>query len=152
MGHWNNDSILDTATKFKDAGLIAATAVTQVSSADYTMDLGAAGVYMEGEALVDVTACEVADGNELYVVQVQGSTTSNFSTAYQLATLRLGDSSVTGNAIDTPAACRHSLPFNNLAVVASGEAVPVRYIRFRTVVSGTVATGINYTGWVVKTC
>lgn len=148
MAHSNHNFTLDQALKLKDAGAIAATAVTQVSSADVTIDLGAAGAYQRGAIVVDVTACEVADGNELYVVQLQGAAASNFGTAYQLATLRLGDSSVTGNAIDT-AAGRFVFYFDNVAQTAAGEQAAMRYLRLRTVVSGTVATGVDYQAWMV---
>lgn len=148
MASINHNFTLDQSLKLKDAGLVTSTAVTQVSSADVTIDLGA-DAYQRGAIVVDVSACEVADGNELFVVQLQGAAASNFSTAYQLATLRLGDSSVTGNATDTVAG-RFVLYFDNVAQTAAGEVANMRYLRLRTVVSGTVGTGINYQAWAVK--
>lgn len=150
QGH---DRTPDQALKVKDAGLIAATAVTQVGGVDFVLDLGAAGSYEQADLVVDVTACEVATGDELYVIQVQGAEASNFATAYQLATLRLGDSSTTGNAIDTPPDGRHVLSFDNVAHTSATDGTKqkaMRYIRVRTVVSGTIATGINYSAFLAK--
>lgn len=150
MVYLNHDATLDGSTQLKDAGLVAATAVTQVGGADVTIDLGAAK-FCKGKILVDVTACEVASTDEAYKIQLQGSTTSNFSTAYQLAVTLLGDSSTTGNAVDTAPVGRHVIYFDNIAHTSAttDEPIPVRYLRLRTVVAGTVATGINYVAWMV---
>lgn len=149
----NQDATLDANLQLKDAGLIAATAVTTVGGSAVTIDLGSAK-FQKGRVIVDVSACEVATGDEAYRIQLQGSETSNFSTAYELATRILGDSSVSGQAIDTAVGSRHVLYFDNVAhtsaSVTGGEPKPMRYLRLRTVVSGTIATGINYTAWMVK--
>ena len=61
----DNDFIL------KDAGLVAADAAGQVDSSDVIADLGA-GLVM-GNLVVDVTAIEIADNDENYVISLQGS-------------------------------------------------------------------------------
>lgn len=147
-----HDKILDSLLQFKDAGLIAATAVTQVGGTDYTLDLGAAK-FQKLAIVVDVSACEVASGDESYLIQVQGSDTSAFTNAYQLTTIRLGDTSATGDKYDTIAGTRKVAYTDNVAMASATDAtaeIACRYIRVRTVVSGTIATGINYTGWFVK--
>lgn len=150
MVYQSHDRLLDGALQVKDAGLVAATAVTTVSSSAVTIDLGAAATYQKGALVVDVTACEVASGDELYIIQIQGATDSAFTTAHQLAVKYLGDSSVTGNAVDTPPTGRHVLYFDNVALTSATDGTAynaLRYLRVRTVASGTIATGINYSAW-----
>lgn len=157
MVHQCHNFTLDANLKMKDAGLIAATAVTQVSSADKTHDVGAAGAYQRGAIVIDVTACEVASNDELYVIQLEGSATSTFTTAYELAKKSLGAleviPGVTGvsNGLDTLPG-RQVLYFDNVAQTASGEQAAMRYLRLRTVVAGTIAGGggINYVAHLVK--
>lgn len=148
----NHDATLDATLQLKDAGLIAATAVTTVGGSAVTIDLGSAK-FQKGRIIVDVTACEVASNDELYEIQLQGAEASAFSTAYELSAKQLGALEVTGNAIDSGIG-RYVIYFDNVAhtsaTVAGGEPKPMRYLRLRTVVSGTIATGINYTAWMVK--
>ena len=131
----------DANLEFKDAGLVAADAAAQVDGSNQIIDVGAAK--FKGDMVIDVTAIEVASGDEKYDIQVQGSTSSTFASGNeQLASLALGDSSVVGGDADS-ATGRFVLPFNNLAE----NGTPYRYLRLYTDVTGTIATGINYTGW-----
>jgi len=145
-----DDATLDANYQLKDAGAIATTAATTVGGNAAYIDLGSAK-YFKGKLIADITACEVADNNELYTLQLQGSTTSAFSSVYVLAERKLGALEVTGNLVDTAPVGRHALHFDNVAHTSgtTDAAQPVRYIRLRTVVAGTVATGINYTAYVV---
>lgn len=148
----NHDFTLDASLQLKDAGLIAATAATTVGGSAKVINLGSAK-YQKGAVVIDTSAVEVASNDELYEIQLQGSETEAFSTAYELASKQLGAFEVTGNAVDTAPVGRHVLYFDNVAhtsgTVAGGDAKPMQYLRLRTVVAGTVATGINYTAWMV---
>lgn len=134
---------LDGLLIMKDAGLVAASAAAQVSSAAKVADVGTG--FVEGNLVIDVTAIEVASGDEGYKIGIEGSTTTGFSsgTEVELASILLGDSSVTGGDTDS-ATGRYTLPFNNREV----DGTCYRYLRVYTTVQGQVATGINYTAFI----
>lgn len=141
---------LDSATQLKDVGLVAATAAATVGGSAAVADLG--GGYAEFDVVVDWSACEVASGDERYDVVIEGSTTTAFSAAYRLATLTLGDSSVSGNATDTPPSGRMVIHANNVAITSASDgnsASALRFVRARTIVAGSISTGINYQAWLV---
>lgn len=138
----------DTLLELKDAGLVASTAVAQVGGSNRIIDLGLAE--MEGELIVDITAIETASADELYTIFLEGSLTSDFSTGTpkitQLATLQVGAGAVlAGAAATTSTVGRYRVPFRN---EVNGDVF--RYVRLETVVSGTIATGINYTARLAK--
>lgn len=132
---------LDAELIMKDAGLVAADAAATVGGSAKTLNVGEAA--FKGVLVVDVTAIEIASNDELYRIIVQGSTTSNFAATEILAHLALGATEVRpGGAIDsTPG--RYELWFNNCQ-----DEVTYPYIRVFTDVSGTIATGINYSAFI----
>lgn len=134
----------DADLEFKDAGLVAASAAAQVDSAAKVVDVGTG--YFQADMVVDVTAIEVASGNEYYIIRVEGSDNTDFSTGteVELASRKLGDSSVTGGDTDDTTG-RYTIPFNNRAV----NGTTYRYLRVYTEVGGTVATGINFSAFAV---
>jgi len=143
---------LDGALQLKDAGLVAADAAATVGGSAAVIDLGAANAYARFAVVIDWTACEVASTDEVYAVRIQGSTTSSFSAAYTLAERRFGDSSVSFNATDTPPSGRCVIYGDNVAHTSATDGNSVealRYIRLFTDVSGTIATGMNFTAWLV---
>ncbi len=134
----------DANLQFKDAGLVAASAAAQVASVDKIVNVG--NGRFKGRMVIDVTACEVDTGNELYSIEVQGSTSSSFASGnVVLCERQLGDSSVTGSSADDGTG-RYELDFMNTDV--DGARYP--YLRVYTRVAGTIATGINYTAFAVK--
>jgi hypothetical protein len=138
------DSSFDYNLRLKDAGLVAATAAAQVGGSDKILDLGAARV--DARVLAIITACEVDNGNELYTIQWQVSNSATFASGvFTVAALQVGDSSVTGSSADTAVPVTLELGVTN---VYGGTAY--RYARLRTVVAGTVATGINYSAHLVR--
>jgi hypothetical protein len=110
----------------KAAGLIAA-------------DTASAGVYLgRGTYLIRVvwTACEVASGDELYNITIEGNTSGATSTWKKLGgQLFLGANAVNGGDGDAP---------------ATGDEVFTVYnpgdyqVRVNTFVNGTIATGCNF--------
>lgn len=152
MAHQAHNFTLDTATQLKDAGLVAATTAGQVGGAAAYFDVGAANSYARFAIVIDWTACEVATGDESYAINVEGAEATAFSTAYRLASRIFGDSSVNGQPVDTPPSGRVVLFGDNVAITSATDGnsiICARYVRVRCVVAGTVATGFNYTAWLV---
>jgi len=132
--------MFDGLLQLKDAGAITASAAAKVAGADKIIDLGAGRV--EGTLIVITTAVEVDTGNELYSIKLQGSDVADFTTSPKiknLATILVGDSSVTGEDADSPASGRYEAHFTN-----EQNGVVYRYARVYTLVAGTVVSGINY--------
>lgn len=140
----SKNETFDYALRMKDAGLVAASAAAQVSSADKILDVGAARV--DGRVVVDVTACETDTGNEKYSILVQGSNSASFAdTIFNLGALVLGDSSTSLESVDA-AATRHQ----EVAFCNEVNGTVYRYLRLYTQVVGTIATGINYSAYLAK--
>jgi len=131
----------DASLLLKAAGLVAASA-----DGSLILDLGE-GLF-EGVAIIDVTAIEVATGDETYQVIYEGSPDAAF-TAGTLAVLQrimLGSvaaSTAPQGFADTVG--RFTVPLRN-----ERNGTLYRYMRIRTVVIGTIATGINYSTWLAK--
>lgn len=139
------DFTFDYQMRMKDAGLVGASAAAQVGGSDKIIDLGSSDRF-DGRVIVDVTACEVATGDERYEIIVQGSSSATFASGvWNLAAVTLGDSSVSLETVDTAAGRRQELHFCN---EVNGTAF--RYLRVYTRVAGTVATGINYVANLVQ--
>ena len=138
MAHPTHNLPIDSLLEMKAAGAVTTTTTHE----DH--DLGAAK-YQKMALIADITACDATTGDELCVLQVQGATTDAFSTAYQLATLRCGDLTATGDAVDTQVG-RYVVHFDNVVNVGSGETITPRYIRLRTVASGNTPS-VTYQAW-----
>ncbi len=124
----------------KDAGLVAASAAATVASAAKIITVGEA--VWKGALVFDVSAIEIASNDERYTILVQGSTSSTFASDVQnLAGLPLGATELLGAAIDSLVG-RYELYFVN---EQAGVTYP--YIRAYTLINGTIATGINWSGY-----
>jgi hypothetical protein len=129
----------DYSLILKAAGLVATSAAVAT-----IVDLGAGEV--NGDIVIDVTACEVASGDEIYTIFAQVSSSATFaSDTYNLAGIPLGDAAALIGDTDMVEG-RYILPFNNLIV----DGTPKRYLRLYTLVAGTIATGINYTAYLAR--
>lgn len=126
----------DAATVLKAAGLIAASADGAI------LDLGE-GLF-DGFLVLDVSAIEVASGDEIYTVSVEGSSVAAMtSLSVCLAKKVLGNIVV---PMDSPTGIgRFVVPFRN-----EENGVLKRYIRLSTLVAGTIATGINFSAFLAK--
>jgi hypothetical protein len=134
----------DALLEFKDAGLIAADGLAQVDGANKTVDVGA-GLF-EADMVVDVTALEVASGDERYEMMVQGSNSPTFASGIaQLATFVVGDATVTGGDADDGTG-RYVFGFSN----RGKDETLYRYLRLNFDVGGTIATGINLTAFAAR--
>ena len=123
----------------KDAGLVAADAAATVGGSAKIADLGAGKV--EGHMVAEVTAFNVDNNDELYLIKLQGSSKSDFAdTIEDLAILELGAlETMIGTDTDSVVGT-YVLPFSN-----ERNGTVYRYVRIYTDVTGTVGTGINYT-------
>lgn len=137
------DMVFDAEFETKDGGLIASDSVAQVDSSNAIIDLGD-GQY-HGMVLIDVSAIEIADNDELYEIIAQGSTKSDFAdTIVNLSVLPLGAKEVmAGNGDQDSATGNYRLPFSNV-----WNDTIYRYFRLYVDVTGTIGTGINFTAFV----
>ncbi len=134
----------DSSMEFKDAGLVQTSAAAQVDSAAKYVDLGT-GLF-KGCMILDVTALEVANGDEIYTICLQLSTDAVFTndaTSCTAAKIEIGSATpLLLGAVDSIG--RYKLYFDN-----EHNGTYFRYARLYTVVAGTVASGINYSAWCV---
>lgn len=103
--------MVDYTHTMKDAGLVAADAAATVDSSAKIVNPGAG--LIEGKLIVDVSAVEIADNDEVYKISLQGSSESDFSDTYEgLAILELGAKEVIGGDQDSGTG-RYIVPFRN---------------------------------------
>ena len=100
---------------------------------------------VSGHLIVDVTEIEIAANDEVYKISLQGSSKSDFAdTIEDLAILELGAAEVLGGDQDSTAG-RYRVPFST---EKNGTIWP--YVRVYTDVTGTIATGINFSAYLGK--
>lgn len=156
MGGPNCYPLQDLNLTLKDAGLIAASAACQVGGVDKILSLGLGypstditdtGASWEGDIHIYVTAVEVGTGDERFAVEWQLSTSATFASGIVVAAVMpLGAAAVTGSSADSGIGhyilCANNWAFNP----ESGLRYP--YGRLFTRVSGTIASGINFSAFV----
>jgi hypothetical protein len=126
----------------KDAGAITASAQAQVGGVDKILDVGTG--YVDADIVVDVTAMDVASGDEKYEIELQLSNSATFASGNVVKTvLKLGDSTVNGASADSVIG-RYVMCFNN-----EFNGTVYRYARLYTRVAGTTPS-INYSAYVGK--
>jgi hypothetical protein len=135
--------MIDKEHILKDAGLVAADAAGTVGGDAKIINLGAGLV--EGNMIVDVTAIEIASNDERYFISLQGSASATFASGIvDLAAVELGALEVIGGDQDSTIG-RYKVPFRT---EKNGTIYP--YVRLYTDVSGTIATGINFSAYLGK--
>lgn len=126
----------DAATVMKAAGLVAASADGNI------IDLGE-GLF-DGFLVLDVSAIEVAGGDEIYTISVEGSSVAAMtSLSVCLAKKVLGNVVVPMD--NATGIGRFVVPFRN-----EENGVLKRYVRLSTLVAGAIATGINFSAFLAK--
>lgn len=136
MANLYSQFTFDAATALKAAGLVAA------STDGAILDLGE-GLF-DGFLVLDVSAVEVATGDEVYTVSVEGSSVAAMtSLSVCLAKKVLGNIVVPMD--NATGVGRFVVPFRN-----EENGVLKRYIRLSTLVAGTIATGINFSAFLAK--
>lgn len=132
--------VFDSALEMKDAGLVAADAAAQVDSAAKIVDLGESR--MDGTLIVDVTAIEIASNDERYDICFQVSDSASFASGIvEVAVLSLGAHEVLSGDTDSTTG-RYELKVHNEV-----NGTIYRYARVYTDVTGTIATGINFSAY-----
>jgi hypothetical protein len=140
------DATPDTEHLLKDAGLIAADAAAQVAAADKRVDLGLGR--FDGRLIFDVTAIEVASGDELYRLKWQLSNSATFASGViGQGQIDLGNLVASGRVGETDT--DSVVGTYEIGVCNEVNGTLYRYGRVYTDVTGTIATGINYTARLV---
>lgn len=127
----------DDALSLKDAGLVAASADGDI------LDLGPGHVC--GCVVVDLSACEIADGNEIYTVSLEGSNVAAMTSGSVCLAKKVFGNVVVPMDAALSAAGRYVIPFHN-----EENGTLYRYVRLSTLVAGTVGTGINFSAFIAK--
>ena len=137
MGNLYSQFTYDDDLALKAAGLVAA-------SADGTIvDLGEGLV--DGFLVIDVTAVEIASGNEIYTISLEGSNVSAMSSGSVCLAKKVFGNLVVPMDAALSASGRYVIPFRN---EEGGNTF--RYVRLSTLVAGTIATGINFSAFLAK--
>ena len=127
----------DAATSLKAAGLLA-------TSTDGTiLDLGDGMV--DGYLVVDLAACEIATGDEIYTVSLEGSNVAAMTSGSVCLAKKVFGNLVVPMDAALSAAGRYVIPFRN----EEGGTI-YRYVRLSTLIAGTIATGINFAAFIAK--
>lgn len=144
MARNQKDFTYDYALRLKDAGLVAADAAATVGGSAKILDLGESR--FDGRVIVDITAIEIASNDERYAIKAQFSDSSTFASGVVEGVALWTGALETLIGADTDTAVgRYELPFTNEI-----NGTTYRYMRLYTDVVGTIATGINYSAFVVQ--
>lgn len=134
MGQYSHYTY-DNALLLKAAGLLAA-------SADGTiLDLGSG--FVEGAVVIDLSACEIATGDEIYTVSLEGSNVAAMTSGSVCLGKKVFGNLVVPMDAALSASGRYVIPFRN-----EENGTLYRYVRLSTLVAGTVATGINFSAFI----
>lgn len=132
-----NSFTYDAALSLKVAGLVAASADGSI------IDLGDGLV--DAYIVVDLSACEIATGDEIYTVSLEGSNVAAMTSGSVCLAKKVFGNLVVPMDAALSASGRYVIPFRN------EEAGTVyRYVRLSTLVAGTIATGINFSAFIGK--
>lgn len=127
----------DSSLLLKAAGLVATTTTEST-----ILNLG--NGLVDGYLVLDVSACEVASTDKIYLICLEGSTVAAMTSAsVTLAQIELGNATAPADADTTTG--RFVVPFRN---EQNGVLYP--YVRIYTEVAGAVATGINFLAFIAK--
>jgi hypothetical protein len=137
MGNLYSQFTYDSDLEVKAAGLLAA------STDGSIIDLGAGIV--DGFLVIDLSACEIATGDEIYTVSIEGSNVAAMTSGSVCLGKKVFGNLVVPMDAALSTAGRYVIPFRN----EEGGTV-FRYIRHSTLIAGTIATGINFAAFIAK--
>lgn len=127
----------DDALSLKDAGLLA------TSTDGSILDLGPGLV--DGFLVIDLSACEVATGDEIYTVSLEASNVAAMTSGSVCLAKKVFGNLVVPMDAALSAAGRYVIPFRN-----EENGTLFRYVRLSTLIAGTIATGINFSAFIAK--
>lgn len=143
MGRNLLTATFDAATELKDAGAVAAAGAAQVGGAARVVNVGAG--LINAVLVVDTATIDITTGDEGYTLTLQGSTSPTFASDVQnILVIRAGDSTVTGETVDSIVG-RRTYPVINQA----RDGSPLPYLRMYTTPVGTTPS-IDYRAWLTK--
>jgi hypothetical protein len=139
--------LVDVLLELKPPGLVA------VDTAHPILDIGAGLV--RGDVVIRHSAIEIQT-DEFYDLTLLGSNSATFASGVTvLATTRIGKGSALNTAlggiagavvdVDDPATGANIMPFTN-----EKNGVIYRFVRLVSALTGTVATGINFSAYITK--
>ncbi|MCP4648805.1 MAG: hypothetical protein GY853_01815 [PVC group bacterium] len=125
-----------------DGTALTASASGTVDSAAVVLDLGTG--FVDADLILDVSALDVANGDEIATVEVRLSDTQIATEVYVATQYELGDSAVVSGDVDRTTG-RYIIPFNN--IVEDGSCK--RYMHLYFTLAGTIAA-FTATAYIVK--
>lgn len=131
MANQYSQYTFDADLELKTAGALT------VSTDGSILDLGEGLV--DGFLVFDVTAIEVASGNEIYTVSLEGSNTADMTSGSVCLAKKVFGNLVVPMDAALSAAGRYVLPFRN-----EENGTTFRYVRLSTLIAGSISTGINF--------
>ena len=137
MGNLYSQYTYDQDHRLKAAGLVAASVDGSI------VDIGEGLV--DGFLVIDVTAVEIASGDERYTISLEGSNVSAMSSGSVCLAKKVFGNLVVPMDAALSAPGRYVIPFRN---EEGGNTF--RYVRLSTLVAGTIATGINFSAFLAK--
>lgn len=137
MANLHSQFTYDAATSLKAAGLLAASADGSI------LDIGSGMV--DGYLVIDLSACEVATGDEIYTVSLEGSNVAAMTSGSVCLAKKVFGNLVVPMDAALSAAGRYVIPFRN-----EEGGTTYRYIRLSTLIAGTIATGINFAAFIAR--
>ena len=123
-----------------DLELKAAGALTTSTDGDI-LDLGSGLV--DGYLVLDVTAVEVASGNEIYTISLEGSNVAAMTSGSVCLAKKVFGNLVVPMDAALSAAGRYVVPFRN-----EEGGTTYRYVRLSTLIAGTIDTGISFAAFI----
>lgn len=148
------DRLIDANLQLADgAAAMTATGYSQVAGGTGRVDLGTLD-RMEFDLVIDVSACDVAQGDESYKFRLVGSNDATpFGTnIIVLATAEFGDNTTIGPAIPVTTADRgvgrYIIPCENVGFLA-GVRTAFQNIRLHVTIAGT-SPSITFKAWLAK--
>ena len=137
MGNLYSQYTYDQDHRLKAAGLVAASVDGSI------VDIGEGLV--DGFLVIDVTAVEIASGDERYTISLEGSNVAGMSSGSVCLAKKVFGNLVVPMDAALSASGRYVIPFRN---EEGGNTF--RYVRLSTLVAGTIATGINFSAFLAK--
>ena len=127
----------DVKLQLKDAGAVTSSGYGEVDGQAAVLNVGEG--LIKARLVVDVSAIEVDDSDELYQLHLMGGDDESFTETVSLVALELGAAGALEDDVDSETG-RYEIPVTN----KKGDTI-YPYLRIRHAISGTVTTGINYT-------
>ena len=138
MGNLYSQFVFDSDLEMKAAALVGASVDGDI------LDLGDGIV--DGFLVIDASAVEVATGDEIYTISLEGSNVAAMSSGSVCLAKKVFGNLVVPMDAALSAAGRYVIPFRN----EEGGTV-FRYVRLSTLVAGTIDSGgINFAAFIAK--